>query len=229
MPVGLTHLGVLIYTSPKVLSTSIKYMAFELENGRPFEPFEAQGKIFQVHRFYPTKAFVLPDRNRYQHVLAFVRDPLERLVSVYRNRVLCRRLASEKDWERAVDAGLPPRPSFSQFVKYLEDYRSHIQEIDHHAAPQVDFLGRDPGLFDRFYSAESLGDFEEFMGNLAGRDVSLPHEQRSAKKKEIPISPLTRNRAYDLYGDDYHVFKDYLPATSEPTSVSERRLFRNRR
>lgn len=204
-------------------------MAFELENGRPFEPFEAQGKIFQVHRFYPTKAFVLPNRNRYQHVLAFVRDPLERLVSVYRNRVLCRRLASEKAWERAVDAGLPPRPSFSQFVKYLEDYRSHIQEIDHHAAPQVDFLGRDPGLFDRFYSAESLGDFEEFMGNLAGRDVSLPHEQRSAKKTKVDINSRTRNLVHELYRADYHIFKDFLPAGPEPTRVYQRRLSRNRR
>lgn len=204
-------------------------MAFELENDRPFEPFEAQGRGFHVHRFYPTRAFVPPDRDRYQHVLAFVREPLDRLVSVYRNRVIYRRLASEKDWGRAADAGLPPRPSFSQFVKYLDDYRSHIKEINHHAAPQVDFLGRETDLFDRFFSAETLSEFEEYIGKLAGRDVSLPHEQRSAKKANINIDPRTRSLACELYREDYHVFKDFLPAASGQVNVPLHRLFWNRR
>lgn len=228
MSVGIPHLGVLVYTSPKVLSTSLKYMAFELENDRPFEPFQAQGRGFHVHRFYPTRAFVPPDRNRYQHVLAFVREPLERLVSVYRNRVLYRRPASEKAWERAAGAGLPPRPSFSLFVKYLDDYRSRIQEINHHAAPQVDFLGTETDLFDRFFSAETLSEFEEYIGNLAGREVSFPHEQRSAKKTNINIDPRTRSLIHELYRDDYRVFRDFLPAGSDPINVSQRGLFWNR-
>lgn len=214
MAIGIPSVGLQIYTSPKVFSTSLKYLAFWLENKREFTPFVANGRTHHVHRFYPTGPYRRPDRDRYEHVVAFVRNPLDRLVSAYRNRVLVRREQSGNDWRRAVLRGLPAEPSFSEFVSRLDKYREQISEISHHTTPQVDFLGPDLHVYDKVFAAETLADFETFVTDLAGEKVKLPNEQRSARTEPIVVNPQTRAQVHSFYRVDYTALGNYLSPDS---------------
>lgn len=227
MAIGIPHIGLLIYTSPKVFSTSLKYLAFSLENEREFVPFVAEGKIYHIHHFYPARPFTPPDRERYPHVVAFVRDPLARLLSAYGNRVLVRRKQSEKDWRRAVSKGLSAQPTFSQFVSSLQRYRDGIPEIHHHTAPQVEFLGRDLGVYDRVFGAHNLMEFESFVGELAGKSIYFPHEQRSPRPNGLSVKAQIRNLVRSFYSADYDALRDDLPPESSQLGHSRgSQLFR---
>ena len=68
----------LTYVSiPKVACTSIKHMFFEIENGRPFQPFKISGQFWHIHNFYRGYAFEdLPHPRIADHRrLTVVRDP----------------------------------------------------------------------------------------------------------------------------------------------------------
>ena len=204
--IEIPSLGLSIYTSPKVLSTSLKSLAFELENQRTFEPFIHGGRVKNVHNLYPAKPFRAPDRARFSLVVAFVRDPVERLKSAYRDRVVRRHGQSAAAWRRAVESGLPEAPGFGEFVDLLEAYRLAIPEIDHHCAPQVHFLGRSPQVFDRVFNVQNVGEFESLVSERAKFRVQVPRTNRS-KQMVLDPSPTTLQKIHHHFADDYIAFE----------------------
>ena len=225
MPIRIPHLGLAIYTSPKVLSTSLKYLAFELENGRPFDDFVIAGRQVRVHQFYPAKPFEPVSKSEYPHTIAFVRDPVNRFVSMFRNRVARKHPQSADLWRKAVSQGLPEDPSFDEFVARFDDYESMINEVRHHAAPQVEYLGSDASIYNKVFTDKSVSEFEILIEELTGKSFRLPWKQRSGPN--IPVSLSKGNLAWidRHYREDYEAFGSYFsPAQKWKNPISRRSL-----
>jgi hypothetical protein len=221
MAICIPHLGVAIYTSPKVLSTSLKFLAFQLENGRPFESFTAQGVSIHIHRFYPARPFEPVDREKFPYVFAFVRDPVDRFLSLYRNRVLRKHVHSVHQWDRARSAGLSERPSLDGFIEEFEQYFQLVPEIQHHGACQTQYLGENASFFNRIFSDKTVPGFQKFLEDITGEPVEVPWEQRSSVAGE-ECSAENRDWIRRHYASDYQTFSQYFAPSG--SSVGANRI-----
>ena len=223
MPIRIPHLGLAIYTSPKVLSTSLKYLAFEVENGRPFDDFVIAGRQVHVHNFYPAERFKPVNKSEYPHVVAFVRDPVKRFVSMFRNRVARKHQQSAHLWRKAESLGLPEDPSFSEFIARFDDYSALMIEIRHHAAPQIEYLGLDEGFYDRIFTEKSIPEFEKLVKELGGKEIRLPRMQRSGAESPVLLNKANLGWIRDFYAQDYAAFgKHFPPAEKWKKSIFQR-------
>lgn len=196
-----------VYTSPKVLSTSLRYLAFHLENGYEFTPFTVFGRVIHIHRLMPALTF-----DRIKPIdgftrLAFIRDPIARFISMYCNRVQRKHPQSQHQWEAAEQIGLPSMPDINYLIKHLEKYRENIIEVRHHSAPQVEFIGSDLAYFDQVFTPETIGDFEALLSERLGRSVTVPHEQGSGEKGDIRVSTRSHRLLRKFYSTDTALYK----------------------
>ncbi|NBW42172.1 hypothetical protein EBR25_14465 [bacterium] len=206
MPILVPKYGLAIYTSPKVLSTSLKSLAFFLENSRDFEPFRAGGKTWHVHSIMPTTEFERIKTKEYPHKIAFVREPIERFTSFFRNRVLRRHKQSLIGWRRAVARGLPPEPTFSEFVSNLSEYRQSIVEVAHHTEKQVVFLGYEASEFEKIYTPHSVNEFQDYLRGVSGMKARLPHQQKSGRSRKVEIKDADIKQLRDFYRVDFETY-----------------------
>ena len=206
-----------VFTSPKVLSTSLKHLAFELENGYEFQPFSVAGRTTHIHHLMPAQTFTkakLPDG--YTRV-AFIRAPIPRFLSMYANRVVRKHKHALHQWKAIEERGLPLMPDIDFLVSHLAQYREAVMEIRHHSAPQADFLGSDPGFFDAIFTPETVSDFENLLSMRLGRRITLPHKQASQISKEIKVSRRSAKALETFYSEDFALFAQATQTNSSPT------------
>lgn len=197
---------------PKVACTSIKYMFFEFENGVPFTKFKVNGKVRHIH----TAAYPSLLREKFPeariagfHRVAVLRDPVERLLSAYGNRILKHRTLSRK--KTALPDGLPADPDLDAFVDNLEAYARHSPIIRHHILPMVDFLGNDPGYFVRLYPMQDLDRFVQDMSERLGTDLHLGRHQSGGPRLGTDrLSSARIAKLRDIYREDYRAFGRFL-------------------
>jgi hypothetical protein len=199
---------------PKVACTSLKTMLFDVENGFPFQPFSINGRKFWIHNFYHSVPFEKLNKRRLRdkHRVAVVRDPIQRALSCYSNRVVQHGELSERiAGERLKGSGLPCDPDLSTFVMNIARYSDLVAEIGHHAVPMVEFLGSDASYYHRIYRMSELDQFVADVSERAGRPMGLEVMQRSrreAKRETLSAAETEHLRAY--YTRDYQVYGDYL-------------------
>lgn len=199
---------------PKVACTSIKHFIFEIENGRPYEPFTANSKRFHIHKLYPGKPFQkTPTRaiSDFQR-LVVVRDPIKRLLSCYSNRVIYHEeLSKKKAGKKLIARKLTANPELDEFIDRLEDYQKAQQSILHHARPMVHFLGRNAGYFSKVYPLEEVNDFVRDVNERTGTSYELGRHQTGGPKlsvSDIPARQMEKLKQY--YARDYAVFGAYF-------------------
>jgi len=195
-----------VFTSPKVLSTSLKHLAFELENGYEFQPFSVFGRTIHIHHLMPAKTFNKTTPLEGFTRIAFIRAPIPRFVSMYANRVLRKHKASLHGWEEAEKRGLPLLPKIDFLVSHLEQYRDAVMEIRHHSAPQANFLGSNPDFFDAIFTPETVSDFENLLSMRLGQKITLPHKQSSPVSKKIKVSRRSASALEAFYSEDVGLF-----------------------
>ena len=210
MSVILDSLAFAYVAVPKVACTSIKTMMFEVENGFPFPSFTASGRAWWIHDFYRSIPFSeLPkDRIASYRRVAVLRDPVQRLLSCYGNRVVHNReLSREKARRPLRDAGLPFDPDLSTFVAHLEGYMQAVASIHHHARPMVDYLGDDAGYYTRLYRMRELGALVDDIQTLTGRRFELQRLQRGGPSiPEDALSAAETARLRTFYAADYDAY-----------------------
>lgn len=224
MPILIPKLGLQIYTSPKVLSTSLKHLAFEIENGFSFEPYEVNGQRVHIHKLSPVLRFAPPDLNSCPRVVVFLRDPVDRFISLYRDRVLLRRKRSQQQWRHLWLRGLSHRPTLKEFLDNLPAYRQSVPEVRHHSKAQVDFVGDNAGLFERIFSPGSVEHFEQFVSELSGHRVKLPHRHVSSVPFKDVVTDEIGQQIRDIYLEDYCLLtklKNRVMATEIPNDLNK--------
>lgn len=186
MPAIVSAHRISFYAVPKVACTSLKLAVFEIENGFAFKNFRINGTLIHIHNFYVTSSFDASKKAEVKgHVrFAVVRDPVARLVSAYRNRVLFHNELSES---RLAQAGvdLPPKPDIETFVMRLKEYQEASPSIRHHTLPMTFFLGEEVGYFDRLFSMSQLLELENWLRDTTKLDLRIRHEQQGGPKLAV--------------------------------------------
>lgn len=199
------------YTSvPKNACTSLKNMFYYIENKSNFVNLVRNGSVFHVHNFYGCKAFnpnELSDASSYWK-FAVVRDPLQRLVSCYRNRVLHHHELDERFIAaNFVKEGALPKPSLDVFVERLELYCRASRSIAHHTKPHVFFLGSDPHQYDRLFSIGELPLLVTELCDRTGMELNLTKEQNLGPQMSVAdLSPNAIDKLRAFYKKDYDIF-----------------------
>ena len=199
---------------PKVACTSIKHFIYEVENGRPFEPFVANEQKRQVHNLYPGKLFSdLPMKRLEQcDCYAVVRDPVARFLSCFSNRVVFHKELSDKHLpEEAIAEGLEPDPDIHTFVRDFQKYRKHVRSIRWHSRTLVSSLGGDPSLYAQIFNMSALSEFEALMQKYFDVGFGLGRFQTGGPKlKPEDLSAVEIESIRDFYAIDYTTFAAYL-------------------
>jgi hypothetical protein len=203
-------LGLAYFPVPKNACSSLKAALFAVNEGRAFEPRQRpDGTWMHIHNHpgypsWPITEAALADTAGLER-LAVVRDPLRRLVSCYKNRVLhhgelSTRVVPAEEFARA---GLQPDPGFDLFIERLAEYRALSWSIDHHSAPQASYLGSDRAAFRHVFAMDDLPRLEGLLSDRAGRAIRLPHMQRGGAEFPDPeITPATRRRMLEHCAPD---------------------------
>jgi hypothetical protein len=215
----------LIYVSvPKCACTSVKTVMFFLENNRGFQELTINGKKKYVHQFYPSRKFKETStvfNNRYKELGGYtkfcvLRDPIERIVSAYKNRVIH---FGELKEETLKKHGINPKlanPSFPQFVEHFFQYRK-VPKIQHHTNELNYFLGTDPSYYDKIFNLKNISSLPEFIETKFKIKIDLPHFMTGgggAKSIDLNKFKEEKPKLYQTLVNytkkDYEIFSKFL-------------------
>ncbi len=128
-----------------------------------------------------------------------VRDPLDRFVSGYRNRIIDNRdLAENAD-------GLPALPDMDFFATHLRGYCEANGKIDWHFRPQTEVIG-DPAAYDRIYDISELDELYTDLKEKCGVELKPYNRNKSRAPKPAPMSSEAMQAVFDFYRADYDAF-----------------------
>jgi Sulfotransferase family len=234
MPIVLRKYNIAYFPVPKVACSSLKHLFFFLEHGRKFEnSIDSAGKKHHIHNsVYPTLNTSEDDWScaANMHRIVVVRDPIDRFISAYRNRVMFyKELSRTKiDKGKAQTLGAKADPDLNEFIDHLELYRTLSPVIKHHTDPQSYFVGHTLDYFNKVYRFEELETLASDLGEKIGQSVILPHEQKGLAEPPPSISAKRVGKILEFYSGDYALLKRLYfpePATRKYTS-SIKQIFR---
>lgn len=215
MPAVIPAHRIVCYTVPKVASTSIKILFHDIATGGDFMAGRGPEAAHEIHGpggrspgFHRTDRDAFGDHLR----LAVVRDPIERFLSAYSNRVLGERLLGPEaiDLGLAERLGIEPDPTVRRFVMKLDLYRALSPAIRKHTQPAAFFLGPDLGWYDRVFPIGRIGEMVALVSARVGRPLVLPREMQGGRKIAFAGLPAdVRDRLRDLCAADYGFLRDH--------------------
>lgn len=139
------------------------------------DPAQAAGTTACVHRVYPTRRFRPHRWEKYDtgwYRFAVVRDPVERLISCYGDRVVKRRELHNSPKIKRAQGTLPADPDPDFFCQNLRAYQGASSAVRHHTPPVWLFLGPWIARFDDVFPIERL---HACLNHIAYRtDTALP-------------------------------------------------------
>lgn len=214
--------GLLYIPIPKNACTTVKHALHEIEFGKKFTP-EKRDKLgmVDIHDYYQKRdrAFTGIRRMRERTEatrFAIVRDPVQRLISCYRNRVVD--LGDLQPTAQSLKKmNLPVAPDLNTFVLNLEKYCHANKSIDHHASPQCNFLGGSVDYLDKIFPIEQMENLKVML-----KKYGWEYQMRSVKSggTSFNLEDLTQEAleyAIAYYRQDYRLLADYY----SPESVRE--------
>ncbi len=120
-----------------------------------------------------------------------VRDPLERFLSAYKNRVLFHK---DKDFH-----GL----NIDEILLKLEN-----KEFDNkHFLPQNFFLGMDLKYYDFYANVKKIFYFENKVNNFFDKKFQFPKIQTGGKNYKVALTNIQTERIMKIYKNDYIFLK----------------------
>lgn len=202
---------------PKNACTSTKQMLHRIEFGREFDTTRPVNDPYvDIHDYYKKRegAFTgtedlnsLTDYNRF----AIIRNPVERLISCYRNRVID--LGDLKtDASSLHKYGLSATPDLNTFVMNLKKYRKASKSIEHHSRPQSAFLGDTLRYLDYVFPIEDLDRLQQFLKPFS---PGLTFLKRKSGGTKIEVADLTEDAlrsAVRFYKKDFRLLQNYYSA-----------------
>jgi hypothetical protein len=206
-----------IFFSPKAAGTSVRAFLFEVENGYPLRPYKVQGVAADLtslaNRLVINNRFRLVDHASiadYERI-AIVRDPVQRLLSAYSNRVVHYRELGREACGPALDAeGLQPDPDLGLFISNIAAYMRCSKQIARHFSHQDTFLGKSRGYYHRIFRVERLSEFADHINTQQGTCATLPRLQDGGPKIDFFALPAETRRAVLNYVRVSQVF-DWVP------------------
>lgn len=143
-----------------------------------------------------------------------VRDPIERLISAYADRV-----ADRDDIRRSAISvflckllGLNPHPSLDEFARNLHKYYLINDRIYRHVIPQIRYIGKDPQFFDRIFSIRQMDKVLEYLSGITGKELLVvKHKNASISRFSVnDLSPEAMEKLRQFYRKDYEIYGSYF-------------------
>lgn len=227
MVVTVNNIRIAYFPVPKVANTSMKHLLHKIKTGGRFvaRTDEETGAVLHIHKEYKTPKFstIKPDDYLDLFRIAIVRDPIDRVVSAWRNRVMHHReLEGKVSSERLAALGLSTSPDLSLFVERLEDYRKANKSIAIHTDSLTEFLGEDSRYYNLIFNMADSAQIETFFSALTGKNIKLPRKQTGgppANRDEL--SGALVRKLEDIYRRDYDVFGAFLENPPGPERIVE--------
>jgi hypothetical protein len=210
-PVAIPEHEIAYWPVPKNACTSLKYAFYKLRMGEEFVPFRIKNRyLYHIHSVFPSKPFKAMGKYQGWKKLAIVRNPVDRIVSAYCNRILYHNdLARHK--ATLLSQGLEHQPSFANFIKNIAAYQQVSQKIKDHTNPQVDYLGEDAAFFDYVTNIKGISRLPE---TLQCPGLAIPRKQDGGGeyKQEILISmdKALEHQIREMHYRDYEVFGQFF-------------------
>ena len=206
---------------PKCACSSLKHFFFEVENGFKFQNYKANGRSFTIHgTIYKTPKFgpAVQAAIEGHDVVTVIRDPIQRFLSCFSDRVVARReLSQDRLRHEGAPDDLPGDPDLEGLVARLSDYRKFSTSFRLHSHTLSFFLGTDPGIYSRIYLVARLDEFHRDMRARFGNVPELPMRNPSQSKvdaRDLPTKVL--NKLKRVYEQDYDLFGNVIRAEAHP-------------
>ena len=135
--------------------------------------------------------------------IVIIRDPIERLYSVYNDRVVLRNMNGSNDTIK----------SWEDFVYNLKDYRKQFADVAQHSRKQVEyFYEKDIDSYDKVYkTADITKHVRKHIGKIAEVKLQATHRKnRQTNLIEYNKDPEIIKIIQEHYADDYDYFKNHL-------------------
>lgn len=225
MVVTVDKLKIAYFPVPKAANTSMMHLLHSIKTGEKYKSTrdEATGVHRHIHKEYNTPKFstIKPEDYRNFFKIAIVRDPVERVISAWRNRVVHHKeLEGIKSAEKISKIGIPPKPTLPEFIINLEEYRKVNRSIAIHTDSLTEFLGESRSYYNLIFDISESQQIELFFSALTGERKKLPRKQVGgppADRDELPAA-LVR-KLVDLYERDYQVFGSAFGKQSDEETI----------
>jgi hypothetical protein len=220
--------------TPKIGCSTIKNAFYELAEGKPFDKGAMRQLGYEdVHAYFSQDEYFhrLEDVRGLakSYLFCVVRDPVKRLISCYRDRVVLRQdLGKEKKTAPILRVlGLPREPDLNTFALNLRAYMFSNWLIRIHARNQTDFIGTDLNRYDRVFKLEEMAGVETMLRDYTDRPFSFGRLKSDGPK--IALSELEEpafEQLLRLYAKDYETL---APFYQREAIISEYRTAREGR
>lgn len=229
MPILIPCCKLAYFPIPKIACTSIKHTLFEINNGfylrKPDQesPPKKKNRKCSIHAIYQTTKYSAEEHtglNEYKS-FAVIRDPMQRILSAYSNRVLHHRALKKPAVVAAlIEKQLPPNPDINEFIMQLGKYRKVSGEILSHTRPLRYFLGKDLSRFDRIYTIQQMPELARYLSEIVGREISIPRFQIGGDKQDLEMLTLEAfEKLRELCKPDYEIARAYLTIPERKATV----------
>lgn len=209
MPTGLRFFNATYYPVPKSGSSSVKYLLMQVAG----QDEGLDNPDDDVHHHLGTSLVdpFRPLHNADAKPFTIVRDPVERLLSAYFDRVVkAGHLTDDQaDADMARRLGLSLEPDLETFILRVEDYCRICADIRFHVASPRYFLGSNLFLFDRVFKLEKVDQIAAYISEIVGQAVEMPHIHVSrGRTKPSELSPAALAKALRFCRYDYAFLVD---------------------
>ena len=211
---------------PKNACTSIKLLLFELEFGRKFVPFENsfdprdEGKrnkrtVANIHELrylspnllwqHGTRQFNKNLKYNYDIFFCVVRNPIDRMLSCYKNRVIAQGALNKTIFQDKIK-------NINDFIINLNEICKISAEIQHHVEKQVYFLGEQSKIYTHIFNFHQLPKLVKLLQEKTTIKLNLPNEQKSWKDDEMfnLVSNRSKSILEQFYKEDYESFEKFF-------------------
>lgn len=203
MSIFIESLGLNIFTSPKVMSTSLKHLAYFLDSGHEFTPVRVNGREQYVHKFYPLHEFSPSLILGAALNIAVIRSPLSRFQSLYQDRLFESREHLRDQYRNLSRFGLERYPTIEAFAEKLSDYCDCVRDLAHHSKPQTHYLGINPEVFDVVFDMDDLDSLESYISEVARTRISIPRRHVSTQRAGQEVTHEVQRHIERLYATDF--------------------------
>lgn len=212
--ISLPELKLIYIPIPKNACTSVKQALHQIEFGREFDRIRPINDPYgDVHDYYKKRADAFTSVQHLHELsdhtcFTIIRDPLERMISCYRNRVV-----DLEDLKQSTDAlkkmKLPVKPDLNCFVLNLKKYRQASKNIEHHSRPQASFLGDTLSYLDHVYTIERIGDLFDWLQTVSPGFTMLSRKSGGTSVDLSELSDKALRYAIRFYRKDYELLRTY--------------------